>query len=46
MDFISARITGFKVQKTLCNLRALCIILQIEVEFLKWSQTFLLVKWC
>lgn len=27
MDFIPACITGFKVQKALCNLRALCIIL-------------------
>lgn len=33
MDFISGRITGFKVQKGLCNLRALCIIL----HWLKWS---------
>lgn len=27
MDFISACITGFKVQQALCNLGALCIIL-------------------
>lgn len=27
MDFISACITGFKVQQALCNLRALCIML-------------------
>lgn len=27
MDFISACITGFKVQQVFCNLKALCIIL-------------------